>query len=60
MNGVTATREILHLDSSAVIVFISADNTVEDEAMSAGALGFLTKPIRSKDLFDAIGKYVSS
>lgn len=60
MNGATATREILHLDSSAVVVFISADNTVEEEAMGAGALGFLTKPIRSKDLFDAIDKYVSS
>ena len=60
MNGVAATRDILHLDSSAVIVFISADNTVEEEAMSAGALGFLTKPIRSTDLFDAISKYVSS
>jgi two-component system chemotaxis response regulator CheY len=60
MNGVTATREILHLDNSAVIVFISADNTVEEEAMNAGALGFLTKPIRSKDLFGAIEKYIPS
>ncbi len=58
MNGVTATRELIELDSKAVIVFISADNSVEAEAIDAGALGFLTKPIRSKDLFDAIHNYV--
>jgi two-component system chemotaxis response regulator CheY len=58
MNGVTATRELKELDPNAVIVFISADNSVEAEAIDAGALGFLTKPIRSKDLFDAIHKYV--
>lgn len=58
MNGVTATREILHLDSSAIIVFISADNTVEEEAMSVGALGFLTKPIRGRELFEAIEKHL--
>jgi two-component system chemotaxis response regulator CheY len=59
MNGVTATREIREMDSHAVVVFISADNSVEAEAIEAGAVGFLTKPIRSKDLFDAIGKYAN-
>jgi two-component system chemotaxis response regulator CheY len=58
MNGTTATRELLHLDPKIKIVFISADNTVEGEAMESGALGFLTKPIRSTDLFAAIDKYV--
>jgi CheY-like chemotaxis protein len=57
MNGVTATRELLELDSHVVVVFISADSSVEDEAMAAGAIGFLTKPIKSKDLFEAIDKY---
>ena len=58
MNGTTATREILHLDPNARIVFISADNTIENEAIEAGALGFLTKPLRSGNLFAAIEKYV--
>ncbi|MFQ5832075.1 MAG: response regulator [Candidatus Thorarchaeota archaeon] len=60
MNGVTATRELKEIDSSAVVVFISADDTVRNEAMNAGALGFLTKPIRSTDLFAALEDYVPS
>ncbi len=60
MNGTTATRELLHMDPSARILFISADETVKAEAMDAGALGFLTKPIRSKDLFTAIESYMAS
>jgi two-component system chemotaxis response regulator CheY len=58
MNGAIATRELLKLDPNVKIVFISADGTVKDEAMEAGALGFLIKPIRSKDLFEAVEKYV--
>ena len=60
MNGTTATRELLHMDPSARILFISADETVKSEAMEAGALGFLTKPIRSKDLFFAIEAHMPS
>jgi two-component system chemotaxis response regulator CheY len=60
MNGTTATRKLLHMDASARILFISADETVKQEAMGAGALGFLTKPIRSKDLFSAIELHMPS
>jgi two-component system chemotaxis response regulator CheY len=57
MNGTTATRELLNIDKNVKILFISADETVKEEAMAAGALDFLTKPIRSADLFTAIEKY---
>jgi len=57
MNGVTATREIMHINPDTKILFISADETVMTEAIEAGALAFLTKPIRSADLFAAIEKY---
>jgi two-component system chemotaxis response regulator CheY len=60
MNGASATREIRHLDPNTRILFISADETVRNEAMDAGALGFLTKPIRSTELFAAIDRYMSS
>ena len=60
MNGTTATRELLHMDPSAKILFISADETVKPEAIKAGAIGFLTKPIRSKDLFAAIEAHMPS
>lgn len=58
MNGTSATRELIQIDPSIKILFISADNTVEADAMEAGALGFLTKPIRSAGLFAAIEKYL--
>lgn len=60
MNGITATREILDIYSEARILFFCADETVRDEAIESGALDFLTKPIRSTRLFEAIDKYVTS
>lgn len=58
MNGTTATRKLLEMDKSARIIFISADDSVYDEAIDAGAKGFLTKPIRSANLFDALKKFM--
>jgi two-component system chemotaxis response regulator CheY len=58
MNGATATREILSLNGNAKILFVSADETVKDEALEAGAVGFLTKPIRSAQLFAAINDHI--
>ena len=60
MNGITATREIKNIDPKARILFISADETVKDDAMEAGAFGFLTKPSRSVELFAAIDECASS
>ena len=57
MNGADATREILQLDPSVRIVFISGDDSLKDEAMDAGAIDFLVKPIRSATLFKTIEKY---
>ena len=59
MNGVTSTKEILHINPDAKILFISADETIKKEAMDSGALDFLTKPIRSVDLFAAIDGHMS-
>jgi two-component system chemotaxis response regulator CheY len=58
MNGATATREILSLENNAKILFVSADETVKKEALEAGAIGFLTKPIRSAQLFSAINDHI--
>jgi two-component system chemotaxis response regulator CheY len=58
-SGVDATREILRLAPSTRVLFVSADETVKGEALAAGAVDFLTKPIRSAVLFDMIKKYTS-
>ena len=59
MDGTSATREILQIHPESRIIFISADDNVRNEALTAGALGFLTKPIHSKELFAAIQEYMS-
>ncbi len=60
MNGVSATKEILHIDPDIRILFISADETVCTEALESGALDFLIKPIRSVTLFDSITKHMGA
>ena len=50
MNGIEATREILKINPSALIIFVSADDSVCDETVTIGAVGFLTKPVRSNSI----------
>jgi two-component system chemotaxis response regulator CheY len=54
MNGIDATKEILKIDSTAKIIFLSADIYVKDEAMRAGASIFLKKPASIRDITDAV------
>ena len=56
MDGVEATRKILSIDKSAKILFVSGDPLSEEEARSAGAIGFLEKPFGLKELNAAIEK----
>ena len=53
-NGVETTREILTTAPSTRIVFVSADEAVEKEALAAGATRFLKKPISIKELISNI------
>jgi CheY-like chemotaxis protein len=53
-NGMEATAEILALDQSAKILFISADVSQESRCQDAGAVGFLEKPFPMDKLFKTI------
>lgn len=53
-NGVEATLEIRTISSSIIVLFVSADESVRNNALEAGAIGFLVKPIRSNELVTAI------
>ncbi len=59
MDGVHATKEILRVDPHAKILFISADESAKEEALKAGAAGFLVKPVRSTMLFKEIDEVLS-
>jgi len=53
-SGLEAMREILEMDGSARIIFLTADATVAEEAMAAGATDVLLKPFRMDVLHKAV------
>ncbi|HEX9708754.1 MAG TPA: response regulator [Candidatus Thermoplasmatota archaeon] len=55
-NGVEATTEILRLDPSMRVLFISADVSQASRVQQIGALGFLEKPFPMDRLFRTIDK----
>ena len=53
-NGVETTEEILRIDPSARVLFVSADTTSRSPALSVGAAGFLRKPFELKEFVATI------
>ncbi|MGY5854721.1 MAG: response regulator [Candidatus Thorarchaeota archaeon] len=53
-DGVSATRELMDINPTIKILFVSADESVREKALDAGAIGFLSKPIRSRQFLTAI------
>lgn len=43
-NGIEATAEILNVDADARIIIASADRSIRDDALMAGAIEFKQKP----------------
>jgi len=54
MNGIEASKKILDIDKSMKILFVSGDPRIEDDAMAAGAAGFIKKPFGLNELRRAI------
>jgi two-component system chemotaxis response regulator CheY len=59
MSGTEATKKILAIEPRAKVLFVSADERSKTKAESVGAVGFLTKPIRSQILYSAIQQYIN-
>ncbi len=57
--GLEATREILALDSSAKIIFTSADSSIKKEAFALGIICFKDKPFTIENLISNIKKAVN-
>jgi len=53
-NGIEASKEILEIDNQSKIIFLSADSSVENDALSIGAKKFVKKPFTIKDLIQNI------
>ena len=60
MDGIAATRVIVTEDLAAVVMVTAyAQRSVVDEAVAAGASGYIVKPFNSSDLAPAIGVAVA-
>ena len=56
IDGLTATREVLALENTVKIIFISADAGVKEGAIATGVADFLIKPIELKTMLNTIEK----
>jgi len=54
MTGIDAMKELLKLNSGTKYIIVSADSSIGDEAIEAGAAIFLEKPIRLKQLISYV------
>ncbi len=58
MDGLTATKELKHKLHSCRIIFISADETVKEASLAAGAALFIVKPVGIAELLKAVNSLV--
>jgi len=60
MSGIEASKLILQIDNRVRIIFISADVSVKEEAISIGAFLFIDKLLTIEELIDAINRAIES
>jgi len=53
-NGLQVTKEMLEIDNSLKIIFISADNTIREQALSMGVINFTDKPCSVQKLYNNV------
>lgn len=60
-SGLEAVKKILAVDSAAQIIMVSAmgQEKIVEEALSLGALAFITKPIKPDELLKTIDKVLN-
>jgi two-component system chemotaxis response regulator CheY len=54
-NGLDAMRDILAIEPDAQVVFLTADSSVGEEALEAGATDIILKPFRMDVLHKTVG-----
>lgn len=53
-DGLEVTEEILKMDRNAKIIFVSADESIKDIAITIGAKMFIKKPFIFKDFMNEV------
>lgn len=57
-NGIEASKIILQMDDKVKIIFISADNSIKEEALSIGAFSFWAKPFTINQIVNEINRAI--
>jgi len=60
MSGIEASKLILQIDSRVKIIFISADASIREEAISIGVFLFLDKIVTVSKMIGAINRAIES
>lgn len=56
VSGLEALKEILSVDPKARVIFASADDSVMEDAISAGAVDYIGKPFSMQELVEVINR----
>ena len=59
-NGLEATEVLLKLNSNLKIIFVSADVSIKDKALSIGAIEFLEKPFELHSFHKILEKVLNT
>lgn len=59
-NGIDASKEILKIDKTVKIIFISADSSIKEEVKSLGVVSFKDKPFSNDNLINNIKKAINA
>ena len=54
MSGLDVTKEMIKAEPDTLVIFLSGDTAVKEEAIKAGAFLFLEKPADIRDIITAI------
>ncbi len=54
MSGLDALKELLKIDPTVKVIFASADDSVMEEAIRAGATDYIGKPFSMQELLEVI------
>lgn len=58
-NGIEASKEIFAIDNHSKIIFLSADASIKNKALSIGAIKFIKKPFSNNSLIKSIKTVLS-
>jgi len=59
VTGLEALKEMLKIDPNAKVLFASADDSIMEDAISAGAIDYIGKPFSMQELVEVIKSCLS-